>query len=386
MGKSSKKSATKKVQGWASFRIKSNTVDAYLTETGGHLAPVTFDRKGRKIKPYHIAPWGKEKWSDQPKIIQVLRGDFFCMPFGGNDRKHLGEEHPVHGETANRKWKLVDQTSADGEYQLQLQMKTKIRPGVADKTIRLVDGHNAVYSRHVLSGFNGNMPIGHHACISFPDKEHCGQISTSKFVHGQVYINPTEDPAMGGYSILKPGAKFNSLKRVARIDGQPADLSRFPARRGYEDIAIMVSDPKLDFAWTAVSFPSERYVWFALKDPKMLASTLMWISNAGRHYAPWNGRHANCLGLEEITGHFHEGLLASVGKNSLTEQGYKTCIKLSPDKPTTVNYIMACVPTPIGFNRVKSITASDAGDSVTLLSESGYSVEAPIDMAWLSTD
>jgi hypothetical protein len=42
-----------------------------------------------------------------------------------------------------------------------------------------------------------------------------------------------------------------------------------------------------EFAWTAVIFPEQRYVWFALKNPRLLRS------NGGRHYAPWHGRHVS---------------------------------------------------------------------------------------------
>jgi hypothetical protein len=42
-----------------------------------------------------------------PAILQVLRGDFFCLPFGGNTRSFRGENHPPHGETANARWTCV---------------------------------------------------------------------------------------------------------------------------------------------------------------------------------------------------------------------------------------------------------------------------------------
>ena len=59
----------------------------------------------------------------------------------------------------------------------------------------------------------------------------------------------------------------------------------------------MVSDTRLPFAWTAVAFPQQRQVWFALKDPRLLRATIFWISNGGRYYPPWNGRHRNVMGL-----------------------------------------------------------------------------------------
>src|SRR5207249_1604720 len=74
-------------------------------------AAVVFDRRGRKIAPLSVAPWATEKLDKStPPIIRILRGDFFCMPFGGNKTPYRGrgriERHPIHGETANANWTL----------------------------------------------------------------------------------------------------------------------------------------------------------------------------------------------------------------------------------------------------------------------------------------
>ena len=79
---------------------------------------------------------------------------------------------------------------------------------------------------------------------------------------------------------------------------------------------MVVSDAALPLAWTAVAFPRERFVWFALKDPKVLGGTVLWMSNRGRHYPPWSSRHLNVMGLEEVTANFHLGLAASAAAES----------------------------------------------------------------------
>lgn len=367
-----------------SWRFASRDVEANVTELGGHVGPVTFDRQGRKLQPLSVAPWSGEKLApDTPAILRVLRGDFFCMPFGGNAQPHRSESHPVHGEPANKRWAFESLNQTGGRTELHLSLKTRIRPGRVDKHLSLVDGHPALYSRHVVSGMSGAMPLGHHAMLEFPDEPGSGAISTSRFVLGQVYPEPFEDPAEGGYSILKPGATFRRLDRVPMITGEKADLSRYPARRGFEDLVQLMADPDLDVAWTAVTFPKERYAWFSLKDPRVLSSTVLWHSNGGRHYAPWNGRHVGVLGLEEVTGYFADGLAASVKKNPHTERGLKTAIRLNPRKPLAVNTIMAAVPVPAGFDRVKRIARKN--DGVELTAASGKRVTVPLDVDFLYT-
>ena len=36
-----------------------------------------------------------------------------------------------------------------------------------------------------------------------------------------------------------------------------------------------------------------------LKNPAQLPVTMLWFSNGGRSYAPWNGRHRDVLGVED---------------------------------------------------------------------------------------
>src|SRR5438034_5133198 len=367
------------VLGRPSWRISTKEVEAFVTETGGHLGPVTFKVGARKIVPYSVAPWAKEKLPrSAPPVIRALRGDFFCMPFGGNSTPYRGEKHPVHGEVANLKWKFESIDQGSQSTWLHLSLNTKVRPGHVDKRICLMKGHNALYCRHTISGMSGEMPLGHHAMIKFPDSPGSGIISTSPFVYGQTFYESTENPENGGYSILKPAAVFESLKSVPLITGETTDLSRYPARRGFEDVAMIVADVDRPFAWTAVTFAKERFVWFALKDPRVLRNTVFWISNAGRHYAPWSGRHVNVMGLEEVTSYFHPGLAESAAENPISRMGYPTTVAIDPKKPTTVNYIMAIAAIPAGFDEVKSIEPT--ADGVTITSVSGKRAEAPLNV------
>jgi hypothetical protein len=369
--------------GQPSWCIATCEVEAFVTETAGHLGPVTFQVGGKKIMPFAIAPWlANRTKKDLPPILKVLRGDFFCLPFGGNAKPFKGENHPAHGETANAKWKLESQT---GDC-LHVSLRTHVRPGRVDKYVFLRTGHSAVYQRHVISKMSGLMSFGHHAMLKFTDESGSGNISTSRFVYGQVLPVPFENPMQGGYCALRQGAKFTTLKKVPMATGGLTNLSRYPARRGFDDLAMIASDDQLQFAWTAVTNPKQRYVWFALKDPRMLRQTVFWFSNGGRHYAPWNGRYVNVMGLEEITGYFHLGLAESAKRNPLTAKGILTCLKLNPQKPAVVHYIMAMAPIPCNFDRVDAITPTADGQMVELRAASGRTTVAALDVNFLTSD
>jgi hypothetical protein len=230
----------------------------------------------------------------------------------------------------------------------------------------------------------GPMDVGHHATLRFPDAPGSGIVSTSPFIYGQVLPEMFEHPAQGGYQALLPGAEFKSLSSVPALDGSTADLTRYPARRGFEDLVLLTSDPEHELAWTAVTFPGEGYVWFALKNRRLLASTVLWISNAGRHYPPWNGRHACVMGLEEVTAYFHLGLAESAAPNPLSKRGIPTALRLKPDEPVAIPYVMAVARIPKGFDRVRRI-ATD-GEGVVLEPTKGKGVRVPLDVGFLLAD
>lgn len=365
-----------------SWRIASSDVEAFVTVTGGQLGPVTFDRRGRRIKPYHVASWAGERLEASTiPALRVLRGDIFCLPFGGNDKPYRGERHLVHGETANRNWTFKSLERAGERTTLHLSMRPRIRRGRVDKYLTLIDGHNALYCRHVISGMTGPMCIGHHAMLRFPDEPGSGRVSTSRYIFGFTSPDPLDQPVQRGYSALKPNTPFKNMSRVKTITGETTDLTRFPARRGYEDVAQIYSDPKLDLAWTAVTFPTQRFTWFALKDPRVLPATLFWFSNGGRHYPPWNGRQINVMGLEETCSYFHLGLHDSATRNPLRAKGITTAHQLDPKRPLVVNYIMAVTPIPAGFQRVRRIAVRPGG--VRLFSDGGRHVDVPIDTTFI---
>ncbi len=370
---------TRPIAGQESWTFGTSTVTAALTQQGGHLGPIRFRLGRRWIAPMDLAPWAEEKLpANTPPILRSLRGDFFCMPFGGNDTPWRGEQHPAHGDTANAKWKLLSATTN----RIHLAQNNSVRPGRVDKIISLVDGQTAVYEQHVISGMRGPMALGHHAILQL-ESEGAGRVSVSPFHFGATCPKPFENPAYGGYSILQPGARFKSLSRIPQTNGQFADLTTYPARPGYEDLVLMATTPNQPFGWTAVVVAEKNYVWFALKDPRVLPSTVFWMSNGGRHYAPWNGRHRHAIGVEEVCSYFHYGLAESVRPNELNRAGVPTHAKLDPKRPTAINYIMAVAAIPRGFDIVKTIKPARDNQSVTLTAKSGKQVTCPLNVAFL---
>lgn len=335
------------------------------------LGPVRFHLKDRTVEPLSVAPWHSEE-VEGPAVIQALRGDFFCMPFGHSEDTYLGEDHPLHGETANGQW-VFDATNKNS---IDLVLETRTRPTKVYKTIRC--GDLAVYQRHVVLGLRGPMCYGHHAMVDFKTP---GHLSFSPYVWGQVFPGRFETPAMGGYSSLVAGEEFQSLTSVALTTGGASDLTSFPAREGFEDLVQIASDPQVPFAWSAVTFRDEGYAYFQLKDSRVLPSTVLWFSGAGRHYPPWNGRHKYVVGIEETCSYFHLGLRGSVSPNPLQSRDVRTFRDFDPSFPLEVKCILGIVELPSAFETVAHIARTGRG--IVLVDRAGTRVEQDLDVAFL---
>ena len=375
--------ASRTIHSQPSFYLENDTVSLAVTQLGGHLAPVTFGKDSAdSVSPYYVSPWQDEPHPGMPAaVLTPLRGDFFCLPFGGNAAAFRSEQHVPHGETATAKWSLAtDAPLADGTSRLALTMETGVRPGRVTKEIFLKPGQPVVYQRHLIEGFAGPTPLGHHATLAMPDEERVFAISVSPFRLGMTNPGVFSDPANGEYQQLAMGATFTNLSAVPSLFKDPAvvNCSELPARRGYADLLAVVADTEKlggDPAWTAAVNTRDHWVWFSLRNPAVLPTTAFWLENRGRHSFPWNGRN-QCLGLEDICGFFADGLVPSVEPNLLSKQGIPTAIELSPDHPTDVRSIQVAIPVPASFDRVAGIEFTASG--VVLAAGSGDRVAVPL--------
>ncbi|MBS1723188.1 MAG: hypothetical protein JSS66_09585 [Armatimonadetes bacterium] len=364
--------AFRTVMGQESWEVSSPNVRASVTKLGGMLGPIEFDLPGRTVSPLSVAPWHSESAVTEPALLGPLRGDFFCMPFGGSPEPYLGENHPLHGESANNEWQFDN--ASDGT--LDLVLDCQVRKGRIYKTVRCGDG--AVYQRHTLLGVAGPMSFGMHCMVKFRSP---GILTLPKLAWGQVFPGRFEDPAAGGYSSLAPGAEFTDLESVTLETGGTTDLGLYPAREGFEDLAQVATDPKEGLGWSAVTFPGERFAFFQLKNPRILTGTVLWFSNGGRHYPPWNGRHRAVLGIEEATTYFHLGLRGSVSPNPMQAAGFETFKDLDPREPLEIKTIIGVVDLPDGFDKVVKVVPSGSG--VVLVAASGVLVEKSLDLMFL---
>ncbi|MGE9271089.1 MAG: hypothetical protein ACQKBU_09835 [Verrucomicrobiales bacterium] len=358
------------VHGAAGWWLENDKVRLHLTEQAGMMAPVEFRLGDRTVSPYALAPWKPDEVEPElPALLKVLRGDFFCLPFGPQN------DGPPHGETANACWEKVggDPTSI-----CVAQQSVDGGPRV-ERELFLREGESSIYCRYRISGLEGEWSYGNHPILDMSDlPEGCARLSTSAMRWSSVYDGVFSAAERNESQALKPSAEFEDLSEVPTMDGGLADLTRYPARPGHDDLVMMVNEPatpEQPFAWSAAVM--DGYVWFSLKDPADFPATLFWMSNGGRRDAPWNGIHSGRIGIEEVCSHFCDRVDDS-RSSKLQDQGIPTVRRFAAEQTVELRLIQSVVEVPEGFGKVKSIVADGPG-RVLLVDEAGSSVSASID-------
>jgi len=366
------------VMGWPSYVIHNDVMELCLTQEGGHMAPVTFfaDTHAPQM-PYYFSPWQMEGLPRTHDYRDMFRGDFLAFPFGMAG----GKGSPFHGEAAVRPWSLVKLDKQDGITELKLFMDIQIPSGHLEKSVKLIDGHNAVYLCHSVSGVEGAYAFSHHATLSIsPDNE--GIISVAPSLAGFTVFPPGHyNPRETTYNFVEGGQRIDCLEKVPTIWKDPAfvDCSHVPTETCFSGAVqfatrLQVGQP----GWTCVYFPKGGYVWYALRNTALQPVTHFWMEFGGRFQYPWNGR-TMCIAVEDMALSYGPEARARMADRLkvMEDLGVRTDFTFKPDETTNIRHIQGAVQVPEGFGKVKDVSFLDGG--IELTGESGKKVKTPLD-------
>ncbi|RWH50138.1 MAG: hypothetical protein EOQ82_31585, partial [Mesorhizobium sp.] len=149
--------------------IKAKGISVTVDLTVGHLADMTVDIDGRRLKPLHRAPWiGEPRETlppDLPEGTVRLSGDFLCAPFSRSDV----EAAPLHGWPANSPWDVVaSEATADG-WRAVFRLRHLVMGATVEKILTLRDDHPFLYQEHIFSGGSGGISVAHHPMTVMKD-------------------------------------------------------------------------------------------------------------------------------------------------------------------------------------------------------------------------
>lgn len=349
-------------------RIATSGIAITFNPDGGIIDELVIDTEAGPLRPLHRAPWlrsGETLPAGVPPVEANLAGDFFCAPFA----IPTGDA-PIHGWAANGHWNSVGTAQdADGSVVSRYVLEKPISGAQLTKEIRLVPGQPIVYQRHVFSGGSGFIPIAHHAMIHVPGG---AQLSFSpKAVCRTPNGAPETDP-IRGRSIFAYPQTFESLKAVKLGDGRTVDASRYPFDDGHEDLSVLAEVAGTGIGWSAAVAVKEGFVFFAIKDATRLPETILWMSNGGRTYSPWNGRHRAVIGIEEAATSAH-AIGDFAGAASPSPAGLATGLELGEE--AAIRYAFGAIAVPAGWSEIARIEAGET--TLTLHDLGGGSITLP---------
>jgi hypothetical protein len=345
----------------------------------GHIRALEIDDGGRRVAPLYTAPWVDDPAiaADEsiPPNLKFLSGDFFCAPFGGTDQPDV----PGHGWSANSAWNHLETTAhRHGGSVARFALEKRVQGARLVKELTLRDGHPFVYQRHVFEGGSGRVTAASHPMTKFSTR---GRLSFSPKAYAATPPTPLEpDPARGRYALAYP-ARFTDLARAPLKGGGATDLTRYPIAERHEDFVMLVEAPESRLGWAAAIREDARDLLLSLKNPGDFPVTMLWFSNGGRDYPPWNGRNIGVLGIEEGRTFSARGYAASIASNELSQAGIPTSLELRPDGAVDLRHVVGGLALPVGWTKIASIEPDSGG--LTLRDASGASRTLLYDASFL---
>jgi hypothetical protein len=309
---------------------------------GAMMAPVTFLLPdGRQVSPLHVAPWASENGTDGlPGILRKLRGDWPCVPFGYSvptegwpeawakvmDPPEPDEE--VHGQCSNHEWRW--QATADQslrlflEYPLPHAVLRVERTITPDPDVPAVDLEFRIVVRRPC-----RLPIGLHPVFRLPKEVGAAELEFGAFDYGLTYPQTVEP----GAALFAQDRQFNDIRAVPGRAGAAVDATRLPFAADIEELLqIQGLNGTVALANHAEGYRA-RLSW----QKEHFPSLLLWMSNRGRKFEPWNGRHV-ALGIEPICSPFGLGPATALADNPIAVSGTPTALDFSPDHTFVTRY------------------------------------------------
>lgn len=368
--------------GIASYTLENDAVEAHITTVGGSHITADFNINGKKVNPYFIAPWWDEGYEDLLGLPDyALRGIFFCFPFGLAEKPAPDGRPVFHGQPAGDQWDFVGVEKTDDSETLTLHMDVTQENCQIEKKVTIKNGHNVLYLSDTIDGAVGKYPVGYHPTLRTPTEPGSAIVKISDGY--EAWTSPThmEDFSKCGYSCLGYDHKIVDETKVPTVYGVDVDVTRHPFIRGFDDIYSYFHKDTNDFEFATLLVPSEGYLYFQIKDPKVFPSSMVWTSNSGRHYAPWNSRVEGCVEISAGCQYFHYGWPATQRSNPIEELGYRTHTVFDGSKQE-FKLITGCIAVPADYPGVKTITRKDA-DTIVIEAVDGSVIETKCSVDFL---
>ncbi len=333
------------------------------------LGPAWFRLPHGDVQPFAVAPWSDDSgpaFDALPRVIQRLRGEWPCIPFGLPDdgqalppkwRPSIAKtvlDPYLHGFGSNEVWENDHLTEDSITLIIEYPAYHHVRQ--LRRTVRVESSRPAISCSLTIEVREPcALPIGLHPTFRLPQRPRGAAL---EFAGGaaRCWTMPTQPQP--GVSVLAPGRSDVPLSAVPLAASGSEDLTRLPLPYETEDI-VLVTNPG---GAVRLSNDAENYAVSLWWDEAVFPTCQLWLSNRGRAAYPWCNRFL-ALGVEPLAAAFDLGVATSCRPdNPLWNAGLACTVQFSPDHPLHIEYEIsveaidnsglaagASVPTPVPF-------------------------------------
>lgn len=327
---------------------------------GGMLSQLIYQREsGQLLDLLYHAPWLKDNYYfREPNLEHHMAGEWPCIPFGwAVNSEEANRPIAQHGFACQGKWQLVQVLHSQAEF-LQfvdnpdLPLEENDDP---DSVCGVVLGYEypeelplqkilrSIYinDSDVLLNFTiyakQDCKVSMAAYPLFPMNPENDHVLLDIDGDGVVYPRQYEP----GMSRFLPKSHFLSLDSVAlRKDfvnrdgnGLIVDATMLPFNYPTEEVVQMLN-PK---GRARLYYPNKQLHVILKWEEEKLPNCVVWISNGGRQYEPWNGQ-SYCVGIAPMIGAWDLADDALKPNNLIEQYGQKTYIQLKAGQPFSFSY------------------------------------------------
>lgn len=311
------------------YSIQAGGTTAFV-QAHGAMVTAEFTVNGHTVRPLYQAPWSD--YAHDP-LLAHLRGDFPCVPFGIAPSSTVSFPPPwnllnpgttsyAHGYSSVGLWDEIE----EGTFHLRYPEEDTVES--ITRTVTPAGGRIDIKDR-IHMRREANLPLGLHPIVRLPEKPGAARLNLPPMRSARTYpVQPEET------SVLVPDTRLTALNQAPMLDGESLDLTRLPLRQHTEELVGL-----FDVTEPVVSLDNldEGYRVTIEWDNTYLKHCMLWISNYGRGYEPWNGRNL-CLGIEPITSAFDLGQSISATSNPLSAEGLQTSVPLAGGMSYTLKH------------------------------------------------
>jgi hypothetical protein len=273
-----------------------------------------------------------EFWRDNT-LLYHLAGNFLCFPNFGGGHVHDSISHEPHGWTANEQWCVV-KYGTDFETGANWLLSSMFSPNPnypfeAWKIDMLLPGHPVLYtSVSIKNTGEVDLPANTawHNTVGSPFLETGCVIDLC----AQNFMTALEKSEFELSARLAFGKEFSDLTKAPLQKEGTCNLSEVPGMIGHTDFITGVVPRDAKLGWSSVINPRQQMVYFSFfPGPAVVTENEiplnfndLWMQYGGRPMTPWalydgGTDQTFCLGVENATGYFANGLGQSIQNPSL---------------------------------------------------------------------